>query len=77
MGGGSGLAVWIRAKCRAGDRGGARADKPRWERILAITVGSTMAAMIVKEPPHWGQCSMSIANTHLSSRAQLMRAGAE
>ena len=44
-------AVWIRAKCRAGDRGGARADKPRCMRILAITVGSRMAAMIVKESP--------------------------
>ena len=51
--GGSGRdqAVWIRAACRAGDRGGARADRPRWERILVITVGSTMAAIIVKEPP--------------------------
>jgi hypothetical protein len=36
-----------------------------------------MAAMIVKGPPHWEQCSMSIANTRLSSRAQRMRAGAE
>jgi hypothetical protein len=44
-------AVWIRAKCRAGDQGGARADQPRCVRILAITVGSTIAAMIVKAPP--------------------------
>jgi len=35
------------------------------------------AAMSFKAPPHWGQCSMSIANTRLSNRAQLMRAGAE
>jgi hypothetical protein len=50
-GSGRDQAVWIRAKCRAGDRGGARADKPSWERILAITVGSPMAAMICKVPP--------------------------
>jgi hypothetical protein len=36
-----------------------------------------MAAMIVKGLPHWGQCSLSIANTRLSNRAQLMRVGAE
>jgi hypothetical protein len=35
----------IRAKCRAGDRGGARANKPRWVRVLAITVESSMGAM--------------------------------
>ena len=35
-----------------------------------------MAAMIFKVPPHCGQCSMSISNTRLSSRAQLRRAGA-
>jgi len=34
--------------------GGARADKPRWVRILAITGGSSMAAMIFKVPPQWG-----------------------
>jgi len=33
--------------------------------------------MIFKVPLHWGHCSMSISNTRLSSRAQLMRAGAE
>ena len=44
---------------------------------LAFTVGSSMAAMIFKAPPHWGQCSMSISNTRLSNRAQLIRAGAE
>jgi hypothetical protein len=36
-----------------------------------------MAAMIVKGPPQWGHCSLSIANTRLSNRAQLMRAGAD
>ena len=36
-----------------------------------------MAAMIFKAPPHWGHCSMSISNTRLSSRAQLMRLGAK
>ncbi|MBA3493367.1 MAG: hypothetical protein H0T87_04385 [Gammaproteobacteria bacterium] len=35
------------------------------------------AAMIVKVPPHCGHCAMSIANTLLSSRAQLMGAGAK
>jgi hypothetical protein len=33
-------------------------------------------AMIFKVPPHWEQCSISISNTRLSSRAQLMGAGA-
>jgi hypothetical protein len=39
-------------------RGGALMDKPRWVRILAITVGSSRAAMIFKVPPHWGHCSI-------------------
>ncbi len=69
-------AIWNRSNDRAGDRGGARADKPRGVGILAITGGCSMAAMIFKVPPHWGQCSMSISNTRLSSRAQLMGAGA-
>jgi hypothetical protein len=34
-----------------------------------------MAAMIFKLPPQFGQWSMSIAKTRLSSLAQLMRAG--
>jgi hypothetical protein len=34
------------------------------------------AAMIFKAPPQFGQCSMSMSKTRLSSRAQLMRAGA-
>jgi hypothetical protein len=34
-----------------------------------------MAAMIFKVPPQFGQCSISISNTRLSKRAQLMRAG--
>jgi len=38
--------------------------------------GSSMAAMIVKGPSHGGQCSRSISNTRLSSRAQLTGAGA-
>ena len=46
-----------RSDDRAGRRGGARADKPRWVRILAIAVGLRMAAMIFKVPPQWGQCS--------------------
>ena len=32
-------------------RGGALMDKPRWVRILAITVGCSMAARIFKVPP--------------------------
>jgi hypothetical protein len=43
-------AIWNRSNGRAGDQGGAREDKPRWVRILAITVGSSMAAMILKVP---------------------------
>jgi len=34
------------------------------------------AAMIFKLPPQFGQCSMSMSKTRLSSLAQLMRAGA-
>src|ERR671914_2819788 len=44
-------AFWKRSNGRAGERGGALMGKPRCARILAITVGSRMAAMIVKEPP--------------------------
>ena len=61
---------------RAGARGGARAGKHRCVRILAITAGSSMAAMILKSPPHCGQCSRSIPKTRLSRRAQFMRADA-
>ncbi len=35
---------------RAGARGGARVGRPRWVRILTITGGSSMAAMIFKAP---------------------------
>jgi hypothetical protein len=31
------------------------------------------AAMIFKAPPQFGQCSMSMSKTRLSSRAQIMR----
>src|SRR5215468_9159861 len=65
--------VWNRSTRRAGARGGARVDRPRWLRILTITGGSSMAAMIFKAPPQLGQCSTSISKTRLSSRAQLMR----
>jgi hypothetical protein len=49
-------AVWRLRECRpsgiiglrAGDLGGARAGKCRWVRILAITAGSTIAAMIFR-----------------------------
>src|SRR5262249_11656323 len=67
--------VWNRSTRRAGERGGARGGSPKWLRILTITGGSSMAAMIFKAPPQLGQCSMSMSKTRLSSRAQLMRAG--
>ena len=62
-------AIWTRSSDRADDRGGAPAGKPRWVRILAITEGCSMATMIFKGPPQWGQCSISILNTRLSSGA--------
>ena len=62
-------AAWNRASGRAGERGGALAGKPRGVRILTITAGSSMAAMILNSPPHCGQCSRSISNTRLSRRA--------
>src|SRR5215813_5840430 len=68
--------VWNRSNRCAGARGGARVGRPRWVRILTITGGSSMAAIIFKAPPQLGQCSMSMSKTRLSSRAQLMRAGA-
>jgi hypothetical protein len=68
--------VWNRSNRCAGERGGARVGRPRWVRILTITGGSSMAEMIFKLPPQFGQCSMSMSKTRLSSLAQLMRAGA-
>ena len=76
--------VWNRSTRRAGARGGARVGRPRWARILTITGGSSMAAlrrgsgqaMRFKLPPQFGQCSMSMSKTRLSSLAQLRRAGA-
>ena len=68
--------VWNRSNRCAGERGGARVGRPRWARILTITGGSSMAAMIFKAAPQFGQCSMSMSKTRLSSRAQLRRAGA-
>ena len=56
-----------------GHRGGARVGRPRWLRILMITGGSSIAAMIFKAPPQLGQCSMSMSKTRLSSRPQLVR----
>ena len=50
-------AAWKSASGRAGERGGALAGKPRCGRILTITAGSSMAAMILNSPPHCGQCS--------------------
>jgi hypothetical protein len=59
--------VWNRSTRRASARGGARDGRPRWLRILTITGGSSMAAMIFKAPPQFGQCSMSMSKTSLSS----------
>ena len=59
--------VWNRSTRRAGARGGARVGRPRWLRILSITGGSSMAAIIFKAPPQLGQCSMSMSKTRLSS----------
>jgi len=44
---------------------------------LPITVGSSMAARMVKGPLHCGQVVMSIAKTRLSNCVQLMRARVE
>ena len=63
--------VWNRSTRRAGARGGARVDKPRWVRILMITGGSSMAALrrgsgqatIFNAPPQFGQCSTSMSKT--------------
>src|SRR5215469_15421994 len=46
--------VWNRSTRRAGARGGARAGRPRWLRILTMTGGSSMAAIIFKVPPQLG-----------------------
>lgn len=56
-------AVGGNANGRAGAQGSARAGNPRWVRIVAITTGFSMVAMIFKAPPHWGHCPMLIANT--------------
>ena len=45
--------------------------KPRCARIVAMPIGSRMAAMTVKRPPHWGHL-----NIRLSSQAQLIGVGA-
>ena len=52
--------VWNKSNRCAGERGGARVGRPRWARILTITGGSSMAAMLFKLPPQFGQCSMSM-----------------
>ena len=42
--------VWNKSNRCAGERGGARVGRPRWARILTITGGSSMAAMLFKLP---------------------------
>src|SRR6266576_2933417 len=44
--------IWNRSTRRAGARGGARVGRPRWLRILTITGGSSIAAMIFKAQKH-------------------------
>jgi len=61
----------------AGAFGGARLGKPRWVRILMITEGSSIAARMVKGPPHCGQIEWSIAKTRVSHWAQILRARGE
>jgi hypothetical protein len=60
---------------RAGARGGSRVGRTRWARMLTITGGASMAAMIFKLPPQFAQCSIAMSKTRLSKRAQRMRAG--
>jgi len=56
----------MKASRRAGAFGGAGVGNPRWLKILAITVGSSMAARRVNVPPHCGQVVISISTTRLS-----------
>src|SRR5262245_66489200 len=63
--------VWNRSNRCAGERGGARVGSPKWLRILMITGGSSMAAMIFKALPQLGQCSMSISKTRWSGGPNL------
>ena len=74
---GLGSGHWESIEGRAGARGGARAGRPRWVRILAIKGGCSMETMSFKEPPHWDQCSISISNTRLRkpSLVVALRAG--
>ena len=61
---------------RALPRGGGCGSRPRWVKIFSIAGRSRMAAMIFSSPaPQFGHRSMSMSNTRLSSRAQLMRCG--
>ena len=56
---------------RSGERGGALAGKPRCVRILTITAGSSMAAMILNSPPHCGQgCGGFLVPTRYGAQAQ-------
>src|SRR5512146_458728 len=65
--------VWNRSTRLAHARGGARAGRPRWPRILTITDGSWMAAMAGEAVRRFGQRAMSMSRSRLSSGAQLMR----
>jgi len=61
---GGGIRLFCKnASRRAGAFGGARVGKPRWLNSLMITAGSSMAARMVNEPPHWGQVVIPMAKT--------------
>ena len=72
--GGGDEAVCKNASKRAGAFGGARLGKPRCVRILRITADSSIAARMVKGPPHWEQVVRSMAKRRVSQWAQLIRA---
>src|SRR5215468_10977455 len=66
--------VWNRSNRCAGARGGARVGRPRWVRILTITGGSSIAAMIQ------GAAIRAVLHVDVEDPfeqpGQLMRAGA-
>ena len=55
---------------RAGASGGGMGDKPRWVRILLITGGSLIEAMIFIFPLQWMHFDISISKTLAKSLAQ-------
>ena len=68
--------VWNRSTRCAGARGGARVGRPRWAEDFDNHRRIFDGGDDLQAPPQFGQCSMSMSKTRLSSLAQLMRAGA-